>query len=340
MGGKSAQKGFIYQRVAFICYALIKDSFKEIGYENDEDITIEYDNSIDFIQAKTHTKNFSNSLVKDVITNWINFHNNKKYADKEKKYILILSGKSSINKDKLKEEYTDNISLDIIEQFEIVDNQSFNVLKQKCIESLKEFQKGKKVNIKDEILEEQYKTLYSDISLKIDKSIEIKEPYIVSIKNWQHIVEKILHKINDESYDINPHNRIEEIKLSDEFINKLKKTNRAYQQLLSVFSQDKQYQLMNYLACNILYNEFRDKYNELYQTNIDNWEYEAVWNYNQTVENMSINNNNQLFHETLNKIVHIKFIESSKIYSDGCYIYLTEDFIDKQKQITWNKYEK
>ncbi|MDY5051246.1 MAG: hypothetical protein SPF17_07460 [Candidatus Mucispirillum faecigallinarum] len=340
MGGKSAQKGFIYQRVALISFALIKDYFKEIGYENDEDITIEYDNSIDFIQAKAHTKNFSNSLVKDVITNWINFHNLTKYANKEKKYILILSGKSSINKDELKEEYTDKISLDIIEQFEIMENQSFNVLRQKCIESLKEFQKYKKVNIDDKILEEQYNTLYSDISLKIDKSMEKTKPYTINIKDWQYIVDNIVYQINGETYNINTSDRIEEIKSSDEIINKFKKTNRAYQQLLSVFPHDKQYQLMNYLACNILYNEFRDKYNEIYQTSIDNWEGEAVWNYNQTVDDISINNNNQLFHETLKKILNIEFIKSSKIYSDGCYIYLTEDFIDKDKQITWNKYEK
>lgn len=340
MGGKSAQKGFIYQRVACIYYALIKDSFKEIGYENDEDITIEYDNSIDFIQAKTHTKNFSNSLVKDVITNWINFHNLTKYANKEKKYILILNGKSSINKDELKKEYTDKISLDIIEQFEIMENQSFNVLRQKCIESLKEFQKGKKLNIKNEILKEQYDTLYSEVSLKIDKSMEIKKPYIVSIKDWQYIVDNIVYKINDELYDINPHNRIEEIKLSDEFINKFKETNRAYQQLLSVFPQDKKYYIMNYLACNILYNEFRDIYHELHYNEIDNKEHEAVWNYNETVNDISIVDNNKLFTETLKKKLDIEFVKSSKIYSDGCYIYLTEDFIDKEKQITWNKYEK
>lgn len=340
MSGISAQKGFIYQRVAFICYALITSSFKKIGYENDEDITIECDNTIHFIQAKDYKENFDNYEMKKILNNWIKYSRFEKYDNKEKIYTLILSGKSSINKKKLKESYNDTFTHNIIKQFKILEYKSFDVLEQISIKALKKFQKGKKVNIKDEIVEKQYKALYSEVSSKIDKSMKIKTPYIVSIKNWQHIVEKILHKINDESYDINPHNRIKEIKLSDEFINKFKKTNRAYQQLLSVFSQDKQYQLMNYLACNIFYNEFRDKYNELYQTNIDNWEYEAVWNYNQTVDNISINNNNQLFHETLNKIVHIKFIESSKIYSDGCYIYLTEDFIDKEKQITWNKYEK
>ena len=340
MGGKSAQKGFIYQRVACIYYALIKDSFKEIGYENDEDITIEYDNSIDFIQAKTHTKNFSNSLVKDVITNWINFHNNQKYADKEKKYILILSGKSSINKDKLKKEYTDKISLDIIEQFEIMENQSFNLLKQKCIESLKEFQKGKKVNIKDEILEEQYKTLYSDISLKIDESMEIEEPYIVSIKDWQYIVDNVINQVNNDTYNINITKRYNKIKDSKHIQNKLENENRAYKQLQSVFTNDKKDRIMEYLIYDILYNEFRDIYSLNHKTNIDNYEFEAVSNYKKALVDSSIEDNNKLFVTTLSKIVNIEFVKSSTIYSDGCYIYLTEDFIDKQKQITWNKYEK
>ena len=340
MGGISAQKGFIYQRVAFICYALITSSFKKIGYEKNDDITIECDNIIYFIQAKDHSDNFYNYDMKDVIKSWIKYYNLKEYSKKEKKYILILSGKSSIDKEKLKENYNDTSTHNIIKQFKILENKSFDVLDQISIKALKKFQKNKKVNINDKILEEQYNALYSEVSLKIDKSMEIKKPYIVSIKDWQYIVDNIVHQINGETYNINTSDRIKEIKSSDEFINKLKKTNRAYQQLLSVFPHDKQYQLMNYLACNILYNEFRDKYNEIYQTSIDNWEGEAVWNYNQTVDDISINNNNQLFHETLKKILNIEFIKSSKIYSDGCYIYLTEDFIDEDKQITWNKYEK
>lgn len=340
MSGISAQKGFIYQRVAFICYALITSSFKKIGYENDEDITIECDNVIYFIQTKDHSDNFYNCDMKDVIKNWIKYYNLKEYAKKEKKYILILSGKSSINKDELKKEYTDKISLDIIEQFEIMENQSFNVLKQKSIESLKEFQKGKKVNIKDEILEEQYKTLYSDISLKIDESMEIKEPYIVSIKDWLYIVVNVINQVNHDTYNIDITKRYNEIKDSKHIQNKLENENRAYQQLQSVLTNDKKDRIMEYLIYDILYNEFRDIYSLNYKTNIDNYEFEAVSNYKSTLDDDSIEDNNKLFITTLNKIVNIEFIKSSRIYSDGCYIYLTEDFIDKQKQITWNKYEK
>lgn len=339
MGGISAQKGFIYQRVAFICYALITSSFKKIGYENKDDITIECDNVIYFIQAKNHSDNFYNCDMKDVIKSWIKYDNLKEYAKKEKKYILILSGKSSINKENLKESYDDTLTHNIINQFKILEYKSFDVLEQISIKALKKFQKNKKVNINDKILEEQYNALYSEVSSKIDKSMKIKKPYIVSIKDWQYIVDNIVYKINDELYEINPSKRIEEIKSSDELINKFKKTNRAYQQLLSVFPQD-QDSIMIYLVYNILYNEFRDIYNELHHNEIDNWECDAIVNYKDTINDKSIMDNNKLFTETLKRKLNIEFIKSSPLYSNGCYIYLTEDFIDKQKQITWNKYEK
>lgn len=339
MGGISAQKGFIYQRVAFICYALITSSFKKIGYEKNDDITIECDNIIYFIQAKDHSDNFYNYDMKDVIKSWIKYYNLKEYSKKEKKYILILSGKSSIDKEKLKENYNDTSTHNIIKQFKILENKSFDVLDQISIKALKKFQKNKKVNINDKILEEQYNALYSEVSSKIDKSMKIKTPYIVSIKDWQYIVDNIVYQINGETYNINTSDRIEEIKSSDEIINKFKKTNRAYQQLLSVFPQN-QDSIMIYLVYNILYNEFRDIYNELHHNEIDNWECEAVANYTDNINDISIMNNNQLFMETLKKKLDIEFIKSSTLYSKGCYIYLTEDFIDKDKQITWNKYGK
>ena len=312
---------------------------KKIGYENDEDITIECDNTIHFIQAKDYKENFDNYEMKKILNNWIKYSRFEKYDNKEKIYTLILSGKSSINKEKLKESYNDTFTHNIIKQFKILEYKSFDVLEQISIKALKKFQKGKKVNIKDEIVEKQYKALYSEVSSKIDKSMKIKTPYIVSIKNWQHIVENVINQINDETYNINTSERIEEIKSSDELINKFKKTNRAYQQLLSVFPQD-QDSIMIYLVYNILYNEFRDIYNELHHNEIDNWECDAIVNYKDTINDKSIMDNNKLFTETLKRKLNIEFIKSSPLYSNGCYIYLTEDFIDKQKQITWNKYEK
>lgn len=339
MSGISAQKGFIYQKAAFIYYALCKNYFKEIAYENDDDITIEDDNVIYFIQAKDYNKNFSNSLMIGIIDNWIKFNSNELYKNKIKKYILILKGKSSINKDKLKEKYISKTTHDIIEQFEIKENHSFDVLKQKSIEYLKILQKNKKVNINDKILEKQYKTLCDEISSKIDDTIKKENSYRITIRNFDWIVANISNNISEELYDIKIRKEMKEIKLSDRLISKLKKTNRAYKQLLSVFPQH-QDKIMKFLACSILYNDFRNIYEDKYEYKIDNWEYEGIWNYEETMEDTSITSSNKLFDETLKKILNIEFVKSSKIYSDGCYIYLTEDFIDKEKQITWDIYEK
>lgn len=364
--GITSQYGFLYQRMVFI-YEILNNISKGhiFVFEGKDDIEISSNEKISSIsinqdkciQVKSGIVDIS--CFSKVVCNWLLLSEltNLQYylileneldfeltVDQQVDYIYnyIIKGqkkkKSSIAR-KTYDKFSSNISTVKSSIKTILDSYEKSII---TIEKI------------DEVLFDTFKTDYcSDIKLydmavekrlirfiqlindDIDNFIKNKKPYSIMYSQIISKIQQTCEEISDTQYKVNI-SCLKKSLISEATKLVEKKTSREVQQLFLVNSAT------NFVVENIVnelvYKDFRAVYNEPKYTDIINIEENASENYKDTVYSLSEEDKKIpkiVFKETTSKPICSELLMDSPIYRKGCYIFLSGDKIETEKQISW-----
>ena len=169
---------------------------------------------------------------------------------------------------------------------------------------------------------------------EIDAAIKNKKKYTLSLQKLIEIHGILQNEIGDNIYKVNT----AEIK---------KRKQKEAENLVKVsgLREIRQLKLVNKNAAfitrevvnELLYKDFRDVYaND--GVEVPNIEDIAYTNYQDVLFDLGDNPAAEdVFKRTTEKEIHSSIMQNSPIYRKGCYVYLTGDEIDTDKQISWGK---
>ena len=205
-----------------------------------------------------------------------------------------------------------------------------------------------------EDIEESFKSVYcSDITIyeaakncrcnrfieyvhsEIDSAFGKKKSYTLRYQDFIRIIGKVNAEISDQKYIIN----ISEMKKRKKTMAEALLNNDEHREIrqLRLVDSDSGF-IVNELVKELLYKDFRDVYSISKDSLISNIEETAFSNYEDTVYKLSEHADaRQLFWETVDKDIPLSIVGNSPIYRHGCYVYLTSDETDEERQITWGK---
>lgn len=166
----------------------------------------------------------------------------------------------------------------------------------------------------------------------IEDSIQQKKKYILTFPHLMEVIIRVQSEISDEKYSVNT-SEIRKRKKKD--VERLVQRNdiREIRQLKLV--KDDNAFIASELVNELLYRDFREVYSEG-GIEIANIEDIAYTNYlDACLEFEGTPTARELFTKTTNKGINSSLMENSPIYRKGCYIYLTGQEVEAEKQITW-----
>ncbi|MCD7731613.1 MAG: hypothetical protein LUI05_09000 [Oscillospiraceae bacterium] len=167
---------------------------------------------------------------------------------------------------------------------------------------------------------------------EIEESIKNKKKYTLTFPKLMELVRRVQTEISDNKYSVNT-SAIKKRKRSEAELLVQEDSIREIRQLKLV-SDDLGF-ITSELVNELLYKDFREVYADG-GIEIANIEDIAYSNYQETVfEFDSTPSAKNLFINTVKKEIHSSIMENSPIYRKGCYVYLTGEEIDEEKQITW-----
>ena len=365
--GITSQYGFLYQR-----YVFIKTVLDSVGmdrffvYEGKDDIDISEDDSIisvgvsngSFIQVKSGT--VSTDCWAKVIGNWLLID------DSKASYKVILENELSFEADAdetLKCVYTYFINGKAKTTTSIA-----NKVYKKYIEgdaedekSVKALLSGLLARVRIEVLplntiksyiDDTFKKVYCQdiktyemakecrlerfieyIQSEIDSALEQKKSFTFMFQDFINIINKITAEISDHKYTVD----ITEMR-------KRKKTEAARLVADDTIREVRQLKMVNgrsefvvgELVKELLYKDFRNVYSTPSRTVISNLEDIAHTNFEDALYSLPEDASaKQLFDETVKRDIPSPIIDNSPIYRNGCYVYLTGEDVESEKQITW-----
>ena len=171
------------------------------------------------------------------------------------------------------------------------------------------------------------------IQKEIDSSLKEKKKCIFRYQDFVRIINKVIVEISDNKYivdtaDMKKKKKVQAEKLlTDDRIREIKQLKMV---------SDRNGFVVDELIKELLYKDFRDVYLESTSTVIANMEDVAYTNFKSARYSLPENvTAKQLFDETVKREIPSPIINNSPIYRNGCYIFLTGDDIDEEKQITW-----
>lgn len=371
-GGISAQYGFLFQRKAFIYYAVNNAATNQTyTFEGKDDIDISTEDGIyficssssqsDSIQVKSSTVDVSCFckaicnwlLIDDATGNHILFLENElpfSIDDSTITTIIKYIGDGKNNKRssiarKTYDKYKDNIENDPSPL-----SDKINTL----LHSLKLIVLG--MNDLDKRLEEVFFSNYcqdikeydlakvkrlerfiSYINLEIDKAIKAKMPYILLFPNFIKTIMQVKEEISDERYITS----IPEIKkkVKDEATHIVtERTSREVRQLFLV-DQSEQF-VIDGIVHELIYKDFREVYVDQKELELINIEQDAYENYKTalfSLEEQDTHIPKKVYSETVKLAIEGNLLPDGSVYRKGCYIYLTGDNVEEDTQITWGQ---
>lgn len=167
---------------------------------------------------------------------------------------------------------------------------------------------------------------------EIEESIKNKKKYTLTFSKLMELVRRVQTEISDNKYSVNT-SKIRKRKKSEAERLVQEDSIREIRQLKLV--RDDLGFITSELVNELLYKDFREVYADG-GIEIANIEDIAYTNYQETVfESDSTPSAKDLFFNTVKKEIHSSIMENSPIYRKGCYVYLTGEGIDEEKQITW-----
>ena len=172
------------------------------------------------------------------------------------------------------------------------------------------------------------------IQKEIDKSLERKSSYILRFPSFISIIQRVTEEISDHKYIININEtRAKKRKEAENLLNGSRV--REVEQLKIV--SDNPGFIVKELVNELLYKDFRNVYVDNANTTIvSNMEYTAYSNYEDVKLSFESNPGPKMvFDKTVEKPIPSSIVDNSPIYIHGCYVFLTGDDADSDKQITW-----
>ena len=371
--GITAQYGFLFQRKAFVLFALENTGTKQtFTFEGKDDVEISTNECIysvktadsNYIQVKSGT--VDESCFCKIICNWL-------LLDKIPSDTLILFAEnqlevpiSNVTKDAIleyilkgKEKKKSSIALktynkfqDIIETdrdafLEIIDRHLQAIKLQVCsMDNLdRRLESAFFDNYCQDITEyelaksKRLDRFISYINQEIDTALKFKEPCTLLYPDLIKIIMKTCDEINDQRYVA----KIPELKkrVKGE-ATRLVEDNviREVRQLYLVDKHDEF--VIDGIVHEMLYKDFRDVYIAQREVEIINLEQNAYENF--TTAKFSLDEPEsfipkKVYQRTIETPIGDSLLPDGPVYRKGCYIFLTGEDIDKDSQITWGDYD-
>ena len=371
--GITAQYGFLFQRKAFVLFALENTGTKQtFTFEGKDDVEISTNECIysvkkadsNYIQVKSGT--VDESCFCKIICNWllldkipsdtlILFAENQlevPISNVTKDAILeyILKGKekkkSSIAR-KTYNKFQDIIETDRDAFLEIIDRHLQAIKLQVCsMDNLdRRLESAFFDNYCQDITEyelaksKRLDRFISYINQEIDTALKSKEPCTLLYPDLIKIIMKTCDEINDQRYVA----KIPELKkrVKGE-ATRLVEDNviREVRQLYLVDKHDEF--VIDGIVHEMLYKDFRDVYIAQREVEIINLEQNAYENF--TTAKFSLDEPEsfipkKVYQRTIETPIGDSLLPDGPVYRKGCYIFLTGEDIDKDSQITWGDYD-
>lgn len=370
LDGITSQYGFLYQKYIFIMRAISHASMDRFfTYEGIDDIDIDTFDESDglsmvsistskYIQVKSGTvslncwaKVLGNWLLIDdclnkdvalVCENALEFDvNDEKTIDavydyfeqgKDKKrsavarkvYDKILLNKGENNAKEIIKELSGKCIVEVSSMDSTVNDLCQIIIKTYCTD-IKIYERAKQARCERFV---EY------LLAEIDAAIKNKKKYTLGLQRLIEISGTVKNEISDNRYTVNT----SEIK---------KRKQKEAETLVkdSALREIRQLKLVNNstefitreVVNELLYRDFRDVYaNDGIE--VSNIEDIAFTNYQDALFDLGDNPAaKEVFKRTTAKEIHSSIMQNSPIYRKGCYVYLTGDDIETDKQISWGK---
>ena len=170
---------------------------------------------------------------------------------------------------------------------------------------------------------------------EIDTSLEKKKSFTFRYQDFINIINRLTAEISDHKYTVDT---TETRKRKKSEAEKLMTDDsiREVRQLKLV--NDRSGFVVRELVKELLYKDFRRAYSEPSSTVISNMEDVAHTNFEDVLYTLPEDADaQQVFNETVKREIPSPIINDSPIYRNGCYVYLTGENVDSEKQITWGQ---
>ena len=371
--GITAHYGFLFQRKAFVLFALENTGTKQtFTFEGKDDVEISTNECIysvktadsNYIQVKSGT--VDESCFCKIICNWllldkipsdtlILFAENQlevPISNVTKDAILeyILKGKekkkSSIAR-KTYNKFQDIIETDRDAFLEIIDRHLQAIKLQVCsMDNLdRRLESAFFDNYCQDITEyelaksKRLDRFISYINQEIDTALKSKEPCTLLYPDLIKIIMKTCDEINDQRYvakipELKKRVKGEAARLVEDNV------IREVRQLYLVDKHDEF--VIDGIVHEMLYKDFRDVYIAQREVEIINLEQNAYENF--TTAKFSLDEPEsfipkKVYQRTIETPIGDSLLPDGPVYRKGCYIFLTGEDIDKDSQITWGDYD-
>lgn len=371
--GITAQYGFLFQRKAFILFALENAGTKQtFTFEGKDDIEISADESIysikatdsSYIQVKSGI--ISESCFCKVICNWL-------LLDKTASDAVILFAENQLesrDSDAIKNAISDyilqgkekkrsSIAWKTYKKFQNLiekDQVTFSDIIEKLLQITKihvcsmddldrRLEKVFFDNYCQDITEyelaksKRLERLISYINQEIDTAVKSKRPCTLLYADLMKMIMKVCDEINDHRYvakipELKRRVRSEATRLAED------KAIREVRQLYLVDDRDEF--VIDGIVHELLYKDFRDVYISQKEVEIINLEQNAYENY--TTAKFSLDEPEssipkRIYQRTVEIPIGDSLLPGGSVYRKGCYIFLTGDDISEDSQITWGDYD-
>ena len=371
--GITTQYGFLFQRKAFILFALENAGTKQtFTFEGKDDIEISTDESIysvktadsNYIQVKSGTVN--ESCFYKIICNWL-------LLDKTPSDALILFAENQLEtpisdatKDAIfeyvlkgKEKKRSSIAWKTYNKFQSLIGTDRDALLE-TIEKLLQIieihicsmdnldRRLEKVffeNYCQDITEyelaksKRLERFISYINQEIDTTLKSKRPCTLLYSDLIKMIMKTCEEINDHRYvakipELKKRVKSEAIRLVED------NAIREVRQLYLVDMHDEF--VIDGIVHELLYKDFRDVYIAQREVEIINLEQNAYENYTTAkflLDEPESSIPKKVYQRTVETPIGGSLLPDGPVYRKGCYIFLTGEDIDEDSQITWGDYD-
>lgn len=371
--GITAQYGFLFQRKAFILFALENAGAKQtFTFEGKDDIEITTDESIysvktadsNYVQVKSGTVN--ESCFCKIICNWllldktpsdalILFSENPletPISDTTKETILeyVLNGKEKKRSSiawKTYNKFQSLIEADSGTFLETIENLLQIIEIHVCpMDNLdRRLEKVFFENCCQDIIEyelaksKRLERFISYINQEIDIALQSKRPCTLLYSDLIKLILKTCEEINDHRYvakipDLKKRVKSEATRLVED------NAIREVRQLYLVDAHDEF--VIDGIVHELLYKDFRDVYITQREVEIINLEQNAYENYATAKFSLDAPESSipkKVYQRTVEAPIGGSLLPDGPVYRKGCYIFLTREGIDADSQITWGDYD-
>ena len=370
--GITSQYGFLYQRKVFILYALENASTKQTYiYEGKDDIDVDQsealcsatDNTNICVQVKSGK--LSEACFYKVIGNWL-------LLDTIPSGGLVLFTENSLDfsveyddiKAPLKEFFMAGetqkktaIARKVFDKYKkdlknVKDPDSWDLIVKNILQKMEQRISG--MDTLDKNMEDIFFKSYCQdivefsmakkkrlervcalINRDIDQSFGKKKSFSLPYSDLIRIIMQASDEIRDDRYV--PDISYIRSKVKEQAKQLAGEEGRREVWQLKLVSSRQEF-IVDGIVKELMYKDFRDIYIEKQTQEVLNSEQNAYENYKMSIfelEDDADLTSKKIYTRTVSKPVAGKLMPEGLIYGQGCYIYLTRDDIDEEKQITW-----